>query len=67
MHWHAHAVNALAFNSDGTYLLSGGDEAVLVVWQLSTGDRRYFPRLGVYLNNSHNRYYSFLVIPYLYS
>ena len=30
LHWHAAAVNSLAFSTDGTYLLSGGREAVLV-------------------------------------
>lgn len=29
-HWHAHAVGALCFSPDSTYLLSGGQEAVLV-------------------------------------
>ena len=30
MHWHAHAVGALCFSPDGNFLLSGGQEAVLV-------------------------------------
>jgi NET1-associated nuclear protein 1 (U3 small nucleolar RNA-associated protein 17) len=30
VHWHAHAVRALAFSLDAQRLLSGGDEAVLV-------------------------------------
>ena len=30
LHWHAAAVNSLTFSADGTYLLSGGREAVLV-------------------------------------
>ena len=30
VHWHAGPVRCLAFNLDSTYLLSGGDEAVLV-------------------------------------
>ena len=46
LHWHAHAVGALAFSADGAYLLSGGAEAVLVQWQLATGKRTYLPRLG---------------------
>ncbi|KAF9583045.1 hypothetical protein BGW38_010365 [Lunasporangiospora selenospora] len=46
MHWHAHAVSSLAFTSDGTYLLSGGEESVLVIWQLSTGHKQFLPRLG---------------------
>lgn len=46
MHWHAHAVGALSFSCEGTYLLSGGEEAVLVVWQTATGNKRFLPRLG---------------------
>lgn len=30
VHWHAHPVGTLCFSSDGTLLLSGGEEAVLV-------------------------------------
>lgn len=30
LHWHAAGVSSLAFSADGTYLLSGGREAVLV-------------------------------------
>ena len=30
VHWHAHPVGSLCFSSDGTLLLSGGEEAVLV-------------------------------------
>ena len=30
VHWHAHAVGALCFSLDAKFLLSGGQEAVLV-------------------------------------
>lgn len=46
LHWHAHAVSALAFTPNGAYLLSGGLEAVLVLWQLHSGHQEYVPRLG---------------------
>lgn len=46
MHWHAHGVASLAFTPNGAYLLSGGEEAVLVVWQLSSRHKEYVPRLG---------------------
>ncbi|KAJ7070869.1 WD40 repeat-like protein [Mycena amicta] len=46
LHWHAHAVSSIAFTSNGAYLLSGGEESVLVIWQLHTGKREYIPRLG---------------------
>ncbi|KAH6577753.1 hypothetical protein BASA81_014304 [Batrachochytrium salamandrivorans] len=46
LHWHAHQVNDLAFTPDGTILISGGDESVLVLWQLETGNKQFFPRMG---------------------
>ncbi|KDD71184.1 hypothetical protein H632_c5618p0, partial [Helicosporidium sp. ATCC 50920] len=35
-----------AFTSEGGQLLSGGLEAVLVAWDVVSGQRRYLPRLG---------------------
>eukprot|EP01083_Nonionella_stella_P017105 47799_1 len=49
LHWHAHGVMALAFSEDGSYLLSGGEEAVLVMWQLDTGHKQFLPRLGAHI------------------
>ena len=46
LHWHAHTVASLAFTANGAYLLSGGEEAVLVIWQLHTGKKEYVPRVG---------------------
>ncbi|GAA6044476.1 hypothetical protein JCM8097_000900 [Rhodosporidiobolus ruineniae] len=46
LHWHANAVSSLAFTPNGAYLLSGGQEAVLVLWQLHSGHQEYVPRLG---------------------
>ena len=46
VHWHAHAVACLLFSLDGVYLLSGGQEAVLVMWEAASGRRAYLPRLG---------------------
>ncbi|KDQ14448.1 hypothetical protein BOTBODRAFT_32576 [Botryobasidium botryosum FD-172 SS1] len=46
LHWHAHAVSSLAFTPNGAYLLSGGEEAVLVVWQLQSGHKEFIPRVG---------------------
>jgi NET1-associated nuclear protein 1 (U3 small nucleolar RNA-associated protein 17) len=45
-HWHAHAVSSVAFTPNGAYLLSGGEEAVLVIWQLHTGKKEFVPRVG---------------------
>ncbi|KAF8899035.1 WD40 repeat-like protein [Infundibulicybe gibba] len=46
LHWHAHAVSAISFTANGAYLLSGGEEAVLVIWQLHTGKKEFVPRVG---------------------
>ena len=46
MHWHAHAVSSLAFTSNGAYLLSGGEERVLVMWQIHSAKKEFIPRLG---------------------
>lgn len=46
LHWHAHAVSSISFTHNGAYLLSGGEESVLVVWQLHTGKKEFIPRLG---------------------
>lgn len=46
MHWHAHDVGGIAFSSNGAYLLSGGEESVLVIWQLQNAHREFVPRLG---------------------
>lgn len=50
MHWHAHPVSTLTFTTNGAYLLSGGEEAVLVIWQLHTGHREFVPRVGSAIN-----------------
>lgn len=46
LHWHAHAVSSVAFTTNGAYLLSGGEESVLVIWQLHSGKREFVPRVG---------------------
>ena len=46
LHWHAHAVSAIAFTPSGAQLLSVGEESVLVQWHLATGKKEYIPRLG---------------------
>ena len=46
LHWHAHAVSSLAFTPNGAYLLSGGEEAVLVVWQVHSGKKEFVPRVS---------------------
>ncbi|CCA69810.1 hypothetical protein PIIN_03751 [Serendipita indica DSM 11827] len=46
LRWHAHAVQALEFTPNGAYLLSGGEEGVLVIWQIHTGKKEFVPRVG---------------------
>lgn len=44
--WHIGRVCALRFTEDDKYLLSGGEERVLVSWQLDTGNMHFLPRLN---------------------
>ncbi|KAJ1922353.1 NET1-associated nuclear protein 1 [Mycoemilia scoparia] len=46
LHWHARKVNSVAFTEDGNFMLSGGQEGVLVIWQLGTENRTFISRLG---------------------
>lgn len=45
-HWHANPVASIAFTPNGAYLLSGGEESVVVLWQLHTGHKEFVPRVG---------------------
>ncbi|CAL1695057.1 unnamed protein product [Somion occarium] len=51
LHWHAHTVSSIAFTANGAYLLSGGEEAVLVIWQLHSGKKEFVPRVGAPIAN----------------
>ncbi|XP_031551776.1 WD repeat-containing protein 75-like [Actinia tenebrosa] len=46
LHWHAHPLASVAFTHDGSYMISGGQEAVLVLWQYSSNSRQFLPRMG---------------------
>ncbi|KAF3163106.1 hypothetical protein TWF225_002320 [Orbilia oligospora] len=46
LHWHRTGVGCIKYSKDGTYLISGGRETVLVLWQLSTSSRQTLPNLG---------------------
>lgn len=41
----------LALTFTGNYLISGGDETVLVLWQLSTGKQQHLPHLTAAIEN----------------
>ncbi|KAF2019645.1 WD40 repeat-like protein [Aaosphaeria arxii CBS 175.79] len=52
LHWHREAVCALKWSRDaGNYLISGGRETVLVIWQLSTGKQQHLPHLTAAIEN----------------
>ncbi|EPY52574.1 U3 snoRNP-associated protein Nan1 [Schizosaccharomyces cryophilus OY26] len=57
MHWHANPLGGLTWALDGEYLVSGGQEGVLVLWTLETSHRQFLPRLGSSIDSisvSHN-------------
>ncbi|KAH3946276.1 hypothetical protein HBH53_133350 [Parastagonospora nodorum] len=45
LHWHRNAVGSVKWSLDGNYLISGGDETVLTIWQLATGKPQHLPHL----------------------
>lgn len=45
LHWHRDAVSSIKFTPDYQYLISGGKETVLVLWQLETGKKQFLPHL----------------------
>lgn len=67
LHWHAHSVSALNFSNDGIYLLSGGEEAVLVLWQLDTGSKQFLPRLGILFFSFFFVFFFFLFLLFSFS
>ena len=46
LHWHSLPVICLNFTTEGSFLLSGGHECVLVKWMYKTGQKDFLPRLG---------------------
>ncbi len=50
-HWHSRPVKCLLFSADGMFLLSGGEESVMVVWKHDEARKSYLPRLGAPLSN----------------
>lgn len=45
LHWHSGPVSSINFTEDG-YMMTGGIEATLVIWQLETEKKRFIPRLS---------------------
>ncbi|KAK3341366.1 WD40-repeat-containing domain protein [Lasiosphaeria hispida] len=50
-HWHRQAVHSVKWSADGNYLISGGYEAVLVLWQLDTNKLDFLPHLSATIEN----------------
>ncbi|OBU01269.1 hypothetical protein VE01_00087 [Pseudogymnoascus verrucosus] len=51
LHWHRKAVQSVKWSLDGNYLISGGSETVLVLWQLDTGKKQFLPHLSAAIQN----------------
>ncbi|EDU51400.1 WD domain containing protein [Pyrenophora tritici-repentis] len=51
LHWHREAVGAVKWSLDGNYVISGGDETVLTIWQLATGLPQHLPHLSAAIEN----------------
>lgn len=46
VHWHAHKVQCLGFTNDCNFMLSGGEEGVVVIWHENSTEKSFLPRLG---------------------
>ena len=51
LHWHRNAVSSVRWSKDGNYLISGGAETVLVLWQLDTGGKSFLPHLSASIDS----------------
>ncbi|KAI0151625.1 WD40 repeat-like protein [Xylariaceae sp. FL1272] len=50
-HWHRKAVHSVKWSRDGHYILSGGSESTLVLWQLDTQKLDFLPHLSATIEN----------------
>ncbi|KAK4193452.1 NET1-associated nuclear protein 1 [Podospora australis] len=50
-HWHRRAVHSVKWSEDGNYIISGGSETVLVLWQVDTGKQDFLPHLSAAIEN----------------
>lgn len=51
LHWHRTAVNTVKWSRDQQYIISGGNETVLVIWQLNTNEKQFLPHLSTSILN----------------
>ncbi|KAI1334370.1 WD40-repeat-containing domain protein [Xylariaceae sp. FL0016] len=50
-HWHRKSVHTVKWSRDGNYIISGGSESTLVVWQLDTMKKEFLPHLSACIEN----------------
>ncbi|KAK3985390.1 hypothetical protein QBC44DRAFT_250616 [Cladorrhinum sp. PSN332] len=50
-HWHRRAVHSVKWSDDGNYIISGGYESALVLWQVDTGRQDFLPHLSASIEN----------------
>ncbi|KAL3257434.1 hypothetical protein ABHI18_006832 [Aspergillus niger] len=51
LHWHRNSVNSVRWSKDGNYIITGGHESVMVLWQLDTGRKQFLPHLSSPIGN----------------
>lgn len=61
LHWHRNPVGSVKWSLDGSYIISGGQETVLVLWQHQTSKKQFLPHLtsaidGVVISPSGTSY-----------
>lgn len=52
LHWHRSAPRTVKYSPDSNYLISGGDETVLVIWQLETNQKQTLPHMATAILNA---------------
>ncbi|OAA44507.1 WD domain containing protein [Beauveria brongniartii RCEF 3172] len=50
-HWHRKAVHSAKWSRDGNYMISGGSENTLVLWQMDTSKKDFLPHLSGSVEN----------------
>lgn len=50
-HWHRKAVHSVKWSRDGNYMISGGSENTLVLWQMDTSKKDFLPHLSGSVEN----------------
>lgn len=51
LHWHRKTVQSVKWSRDSNYLISGGSETVMVLWQLDTGKHQFLPNMTAAIRN----------------